>query len=321
MRHASSSTWQKNYIPRHIAHDTAALFRGLETQDAVIRAAIGMRRTIDKRRPCHLSDLEKRKLYEDPIYKDLEGDFKRGRSKIQECKKQIKRYRNANACKDIRTRDRWEKQLATAKAEHAKVIQTRNSHRTKLSRRVMKEVLDIYDVEQPTRNIQQQLDGLYVNQQTKEDIKFSEYIVPQRQRVVEALLHFASEAPAEGPSEIHGRVRAIEAIAALSTFKQPSRPQNRPRALRTANVTTIDSEQLPFDPKSHCIFCYGDPHIPRATLTRFGRTTDLRKHVKNLHMKKLPTDCPFPDCKERCRDSRTLLNYMERVHNAVVGKP
>lgn len=56
MRHTSSRTFQDNYIPRYISHDTAALFRGIKPQDEIIRRATGMSRSIDQRRPRDLPE-------------------------------------------------------------------------------------------------------------------------------------------------------------------------------------------------------------------------------------------------------------------------
>jgi hypothetical protein len=56
LQHANSGVFQHNYLSRYITQDTQAIYRGLAPQTAVIRAASGMARTIDQRRPRALND-------------------------------------------------------------------------------------------------------------------------------------------------------------------------------------------------------------------------------------------------------------------------
>ncbi|KAL9594076.1 MAG: hypothetical protein Q9179_005568 [Wetmoreana sp. 5 TL-2023] len=54
LQHHSSSVFQKNYASRYMP-DTQAAYRGLKPQTALMRAASGMSRTIDPRRPRKLN--------------------------------------------------------------------------------------------------------------------------------------------------------------------------------------------------------------------------------------------------------------------------
>ncbi|KAH7002679.1 hypothetical protein B0J12DRAFT_551472, partial [Macrophomina phaseolina] len=64
MQHSKSDVFQRHYLPRYISADTQAAYRGMAPQSAVMRAASGMRRSIDPRRPrkltaSQLGDIEK----------------------------------------------------------------------------------------------------------------------------------------------------------------------------------------------------------------------------------------------------------------------
>jgi hypothetical protein len=56
LQHANSGVFQHNYLSRYITQDTQAIYRGIAPQTAVIRAASGMARSIDQRRPRELND-------------------------------------------------------------------------------------------------------------------------------------------------------------------------------------------------------------------------------------------------------------------------
>ncbi|EKG09600.1 hypothetical protein MPH_13345 [Macrophomina phaseolina MS6] len=55
MQHSKSDVFQRHYLPRYISADTQAAYRGMAAQSAVMRAASGMRRSIDPRRPRNLT--------------------------------------------------------------------------------------------------------------------------------------------------------------------------------------------------------------------------------------------------------------------------
>lgn len=63
--------FQLNYLSRYITQDTQAIYRGLAPQTAVIRAASGMARTIDQRRPRALNDNQLAEISRHPEVKLL----------------------------------------------------------------------------------------------------------------------------------------------------------------------------------------------------------------------------------------------------------
>ena len=67
LQHApNSSVFQMNYLSHHITADTQAAYRNLPPQTAIIRAATGMSRTIDKRRPRRLTTAQKEEVHRHP---------------------------------------------------------------------------------------------------------------------------------------------------------------------------------------------------------------------------------------------------------------
>ena len=59
LQHASSTVFQKNYLSRYITADTQAAYRSLKPQIDVLRAASGLSRTIDPKRPQRLNKAQR----------------------------------------------------------------------------------------------------------------------------------------------------------------------------------------------------------------------------------------------------------------------
>lgn len=55
MQHANIRTFLNHYLSRRITADTQAIVRGIQPQDALMRAACTMSRSIDSRRPRRLT--------------------------------------------------------------------------------------------------------------------------------------------------------------------------------------------------------------------------------------------------------------------------
>jgi hypothetical protein len=55
MGHASIRTFLKHYLSRLVTVDTQAVVRRIQPQDALMRAACTMSRSIDRRRPRRLT--------------------------------------------------------------------------------------------------------------------------------------------------------------------------------------------------------------------------------------------------------------------------
>ncbi|KAL9579753.1 MAG: hypothetical protein Q9203_006568 [Teloschistes exilis] len=100
LQYYNSSVSQKNYISRYIP-DTQAVYRGLRPQTALMRAASGMSRTIDPRRPRKLNLAQQTEVDRHPgrvaainaliglCKKQESQDFRRRRADIKVKKEQV----------------------------------------------------------------------------------------------------------------------------------------------------------------------------------------------------------------------------------------
>jgi len=69
MQHASSRVFEKRYFPHYTTADVLAAYRGLNPQIVLLRAATGLSRTIDKRRPWRLEAEQRRRVQDYPKVK------------------------------------------------------------------------------------------------------------------------------------------------------------------------------------------------------------------------------------------------------------
>ncbi|MCJ1473139.1 hypothetical protein MMC13_001790 [Lambiella insularis] len=134
LQHHSSTVFQRNYASRYMP-DTHAAYRGLEPQVAVMRAASGMSRTIDRRRPKQLTESQRAEVDRHPEIKLL--------------------FRTRTNLRAL-VRDRGGIKKVTGTALHANYESTCREYRKKA---FLKEVKSRYKREQPVIDIQRQLRG------------------------------------------------------------------------------------------------------------------------------------------------------------------
>lgn len=69
--HASIRTLLKHYLSQRVTVDTQAVVRGLHPQDAIMRTACTMSRSIDRRRSRWLTAEQSTSVNEDPTLRSL----------------------------------------------------------------------------------------------------------------------------------------------------------------------------------------------------------------------------------------------------------
>ena len=261
LQHHNSTVFQKNYASRYMP-DTQAAYRGLEPQTALMRAASGMSRTIDPRRPRRLTTAQRAEVQRHPEVKLL--------------------HRRLRSLQQI-FRDR-KRSIASMKGTslHHEYQNAYRTHR-KVQRRYegafLKEVRARYKVEQPVIDIQRQLKGLPVAEE--EERKAEDYIFVERVRAIDTLFTFATDSPEE---ERPRRAAAISALTALCRL-QESRGFRRRRPDREGASPAIlqlptFSDSFPIECKpTQCIFCLGNEELPAVKrLWSFSSHGDLKRH-------------------------------------------
>lgn len=301
--------FQKNYLSRYITVDTQAAYRGLEPQTVLMRAASGMSRTIDRRRPRKLNAAQQSEVDRHPEVKLL----RRAQTRL---KLFIKReYGPIVSMKGTSIYDNYQRAYhdhRNTRRRHGKVL--------------LKEVKARYKREQPVIDIQRQLKGLPIIEE--KTVGAEDYVFAERVRVIEALFTFATSSPEE---ECKRRAEAINALTALCSLQEGSR-SCRPK--RSASITKLERDEKPTTvppPRSlsdtilikyelfQCIFCLGCEGLPtEERLRSFYAYGDLKKHFHRKHLRHHPRDepidCPHPRCDVTLDNVMLLQNHAQVVH-------
>jgi len=306
LQHHSSTVFQKNYASRYMP-DTHAAYRGLEPQVAVMRAASGMSRTIDLRRPKQLTESQRAEVDRHPEIKLL--------------------FRTRTNLRAL-VRDRGIKKV-TGTALHANYENACREYR-KVRRRHQKafltEVKSRYKREQPVIDIQRQLRGESLDEKDP-TLKMQDCVLAERCQVIDSLFTFATSSPEE---ECRRRAKAINALKTLCNLQEGRRFRRRTHSASTNKLTqeTLPaalqppslSDSLPVECKpTQCIFCLGSEGLPaEVRLKSFHSCGDLKKHFQRKHLRHHPKDqpieCPHPRCKVTLDHTMHLQNHAETVH-------
>ena len=319
LQHASSAVFQHNYLSRYITQDTQAIYRGLDPQAAVMRAASGMTRSIDPRRPRHLSDSQLAEVKRHPEVKLLlrirNGLAKRIRAN----------YGTISRTKGTKIYERYQQ-----------VYRQHQSKEKAVRKALIAQLKASYGKRQPLADIESQLNGNWVGQEEKTafEAESQAHLSKERRRAVVALFTFATSEPAE---ECQRRADAINAVTALSRRQElPLRKACRTRQTYTTGdvkepasdrdqatepkvcLETFPTECLP----TQCIFCLGQAELPLEHRKKTFRDRDglkrhfLRKHLRH-HPDGEPIDCPHPECDAKLHNKDHLQNHAARVHKTL----
>ena len=286
--------------------DTQAAYRGLKPQTALMRAASGMSRTIDPRRPRRLSLAQQAEVDHHPEVRLLRRRLKLLLQTFQDQKRSIasgkgtplyNRYRQAyHAHRNLRRR-------------HEKALLT--------------EVKERYKKEQPVIDIQHQLKGLPVAEQ--QNLQAAEYVFAERVQAIDALFTFATSSPEE---ECQRRAAAINTLIALCK-KQENQGFRRRKAevqVKEEQTSPLGSlppnliKTLPVECKAtQCIFCLGNEELSaHDRLKAFASRGDLKKHFHRKHLRHYPDHqpiaCPHPRCNVTLNGIMHLQNHAALVH-------
>ena len=93
LQYRDSNVFRQAYVSRYITGDTQAAYRGLKPQRDMIRAASGMTRSIDPRRPRHLTSKQFLEVRRHPEVKLL------SRRRLALTKKKRIQYKTITKCK------------------------------------------------------------------------------------------------------------------------------------------------------------------------------------------------------------------------------
>jgi len=286
--------------------DTQAAYRGLKPQIALMRAASGMSRTIDPRRPRRLNLAQKEEVDRHPEMRLLRRRLKSLQQTFHNQKRSIASTKGTPLYDHYRQAYQAHRNL---KRRHQKAL--------------LIEVKERYKKEQPVIDIQRQLKGLPVVEQ--EAIQAAEYVFAERVQAINALFTFATSSTEE---ECQRRAAAINALVALCKKQESQGFRRRKTDIKVKEEQTSPSvspppnlsKTLPVECKAtQCIFCLGSEDLSAADRLRaFASRGDLKKHFHRKHLRHHPDGqpivCPHPRCNVTLNGKMHLQNHAEVVH-------
>jgi hypothetical protein len=190
MKHSDTKTFLDHYLPRHINTDMQNIMNGRKSNKPLMRAITRMSRWIDKRRPRHLTEEQRKSIRNHPEYLTAK----------QQRDEQMDAHRES---------PNFQSQLRLDKL-------TRDVANTfgRLERRLRDKIRKDFDREQAVIDIKRQLSGSAVNDEVaKELLRTEDHMSPEQINLIEKLLTWPTSQSLEAEWE-----RRNAAVAAVSQY-------------------------------------------------------------------------------------------------------
>ncbi|KAH2975874.1 hypothetical protein KXV25_006790 [Aspergillus fumigatus] len=314
MHHADTRTFLKYYLHRRIDKDLAAIIRGLDPQEDMMRAACRMSRTIDPKRPQELTTAQSSSVNKQPEIQDL-----------------------------IRRRGELRRQLGRPLARHhgtvkyevyQKLNQELAGARQRARDALLAQLQEKYDREQPMLEIQRQLSGTKLAETVNQTLDYCEELPAPQKRLIETIFTLPRSTLED---EMRRRTDAIDAIAAYCLFeegvtcrlardKRPTgqmveatKPEgydvkdqetnaaescSQSDQLLEAAIRSVMTERRP----RVCFICVGQPNLDiKRRVKQFKEHGDLTKYIRRKHFKRAKMGDPF-----RC--TVCGLQFTDKMH-------
>ena len=265
-----------------------------------MRAASGMSRTIDRRRPWKLTATQRSQIDHHPEVKLLRRRQLSIRKYIRENLGPI------NKLKGTALYGRYQKAYHTYR-------NTKRRHEESF----LKEIKAKYKREQPVIDIQRQLKGLPVIDKPAVD---RHYVFTERSRAINALFTFATASAEEAWKRRSEAINSVTALCSLRGAERSYRRSSTKHDQPSSSPPPTLPESLPFECQpTQCIFCLGNDKYPiEKRLKCFHSRGDLKKHLYRSHLKHhgkdQPIDCPHPRCSTTMDNEMYFRNHLERIH-------
>ncbi|KAH7111822.1 hypothetical protein B0J11DRAFT_598487 [Dendryphion nanum] len=220
MGHASIRTFEKHYLSRRITVDTQAVVRGIRPQDALMRAACTMSRTIDPRRPQRLTAEQSASVNDLSIIRNLFDRRERLKHKLAKGATQHPQYTDIN--REI------------------------NREKQRQRHQLLQDITERGEYEQPVRDVENQLAGVESNDDAMAAVIAVDAMGPEQKELVKA----AHAPPGETPeAEIGRRSRAIGAVVAYCGIVEgrvlPSRVKRSHDCVATSGKAGTITDRVP----------------------------------------------------------------------------
>jgi hypothetical protein len=301
MGHAPNSTvFQRNYLSRHITISTHDAFRNLPQQTELIRAATGMSRTIDKRRPRFLSPSQVDQARRHPKVQAL--------LRLRECcKRRIKS--RGGTIKGHQGTIMFE---LYCKVQRAYISEFEFQKKALLS-----EVKRKFWEERPVLDILHQMHGLDL-QDNDSDADEALLLSTERVRVLDTLLTISPPTAGEDRSR---RIAAIDSMITLGRLQDghqfPVRAVEVGRLSMKRSIPLVKARK-----QTQCFLCLGNAKASEHQRAKeFHSKGDLKKHLLRFHVRRVrlgqPIVCPLDG--EMLQDGQQVLSHAHHVHNTPIA--
>lgn len=308
MQHADSRTFLRHYLPRRVTVDTAAIVRGLDPQDSIMRSACNMSRWIDPNRPWSLTQEQADSVNEQPAIRSLLAH-----------RQKLKRRVDAGDPKYI--------------ALNKRITSERNRSRAALLTSLQK----AHDHEAPISAIQRQLAGVRVHESQDTIPLFSQDTLPAQRRLVETMILAQPAATLE--AEQQRRDDAIHAVITYCRVEEGDMVRGGKRSGGRRTVAPAIAEKIvsredealraamlsafikqPSDRPTVCFMCLGNTRLPQESRTYdFSAPSALTRHFKRKHLQYIDddsaTECSL--CELPLKHKMHLQNHALRIHGTV----
>jgi hypothetical protein len=306
MDHGNIKVFLNHYLDRRVSADTAAIVRGINPQEAIMRSACTMSRWIDPDRPWGLTAEQASSVNNDPLIKSL-----------------------------IEHRSRIKQRLGTKFAGYPlyKELEKRiQSERKRLRNELLVTIQKNYERDAPVRAIERQLAGVKISKEPKVMSYFSKDTLPEQRRLIETIILAPPGATLD--EEVRRRNDAINAVTAYCKIEEGETPK-RGKATSQLKSTFIKKEE---DMKSSqelaleaamlsvlkdkrptiCFLCLGNEIAPLAKrMYSFSTSGDLSKHFKRKHLSNIKDHLECKVCKLDLEHETHLRNHALAVHGTV----
>ncbi|EDN06867.1 predicted protein [Histoplasma mississippiense (nom. inval.)] len=302
-QHSDPRTFLKYYLHRKVDKDVRAIVQGLDPQEHIMRAACRMLRSVNPRRPQELTTAQSRSVNQQPHIQEL-----------------------------IRKRDLFSRRLGrpfkkhkgTVKYElHRKISCELAGARQRARDKLLRDVQEKFDFEEPLREIKRQLSGIEISKTFGESRSTNEKVPPPQQRLISALLSLPCETLWD---EMLRRTEGIDAVAAYCLFEEgdtcrlPHDKRHTTLALQRVRVEV----HVPPPPSQREIAAGAvmKGHRPLycfICLDRFSTHGGVTKHLGRKHLQRIkPGDTiRCPRCDVVLESKMELQSHAYHVHSTV----
>jgi len=205
MQHADARTFLKHYLSRRVDVDTQAIVRGLEPQEKLMKAVCRMSRSIDPRRPQHLTTEQSLSVNENPRIRSL-----------------------------IEVRNRLKlslKRKTAGSTEYQKLSREITNERQRQRNALLENIKKNWDNEQAVIDIERQLSGVIFSEDIKATLESNNDRSVEHKRLIEVIMTLPGTSLED---EIRRRNDAINAVVDYCNVEEgrAHRPSHRQRQSR-----------------------------------------------------------------------------------------